>query len=244
MKFIDRKNVRFPALWRGCIGAWAPCLGQTGGTLLDRLGRDHGSLVNTAWSGKSLVFNGANSYVNFSGGIGQRTGSRSCSVSLWVNTTTVTVRQIILGDWNASGFGESFGPQIGWGSGQTGFAVRSPSVASTTTGAMSANVWTHLCFMSGILGSYVYVNGVLTWVNGTPVTLDSGSTFTIGRTGAFNGGYFSGEIADIRLYRRYLLPVEINVLRLRPNIAYDTFVRNRGNRLGNRRRRLICGAQC
>jgi hypothetical protein len=212
--------------------------------LLDRSGtKDHGTLINTTWAHKSLVFNGTNSYVTFSpGGIGQRTGSRACSVSLWVKTTTVTTRQIILGDWNASGFAESFGPQIGWGAGQTGFAVRSPSVASTTTGAMSANVWTHLCFMSGILGSYVYVNGVFTWVNGTPVTLDTGSTFTIGRTGAFNGGYFSGEMADIRLYKRYLLSAEINTLRLRPSIAYDSAVKKRGNRLGNRRRRLLVGA--
>ena len=96
--------------------------------------------------------------------------------------------------------------------------------------------------MSGILGSYVYVNGVFTWVNGMPVTLDTGATFTIGRAGAFNGGYFSGEMADIRLYKRYLLSAEINTLKLRPNIAYDSAVRKRGNRFGNRRRRLLVGA--
>lgn len=236
----------FPSLWRDCIGAWAPCLGPTGLTLRDwSVRKDHGTLVNATFKPRSLLFNGTSAYVSFASGIGSRTGSSACSLSLWMNATSVSSRQALVADWDSSGSAESFAAQVGWSSGQAGIAVRSPSVAQVSAGTVAANVWTHLCFISGASGTQVYVNGTRTFSSATAVTLDSGNTLSFGRAGALSSFYFGGEMDDVRLYRRVLSQAEINMLRMRRGIAYELAPRRRSSvavAAFNRRRRLLLGA--
>lgn len=56
-RIATRDQAKYPSLWSGCVGAWAPCLGPTGLTLRDWSGRgNHGEFQNlTASAGWGIV---------------------------------------------------------------------------------------------------------------------------------------------------------------------------------------------
>lgn len=60
----------YPELWKGCVGAWAPCLGPTGLTLRDWSGfANHGTLTNGPTWGpikgrQALSFNGTSTTIH------------------------------------------------------------------------------------------------------------------------------------------------------------------------------------
>jgi len=86
----------YPELWRGCIGAWAPCLGSTGLTLRDwSLYGNHGTLTNmdagSVWvsnGGKhALSFDGSDDFVSTPARV-QFGGRDSFSLSFWLMPLT------------------------------------------------------------------------------------------------------------------------------------------------------------
>ena len=96
------RNYAYPSLWRGCVGAWCPSLGQTGGTLYDQSGcGNHGTLTNmdpgTDWvasNGKvALDFDGTDDYVSVANS--RMFGKTSATFSFWTNQNAATNQTII-----------------------------------------------------------------------------------------------------------------------------------------------------
>lgn len=254
MRHLQRSELRYPGLWRQCVGAWTPCLGPTGLMLRDWSGyKNHGTLTNmdppTDWvlsgSGYALNFDGTNDTIS--------TASRGVSaaprtVCAWFRTS----RSLSSGQYmgivgfgsNSTGAAFFFGfgndPQFG----ATGFGVSQFGDAVGSTG-YNNGIWNHGCVVNvGTLWS-VYVNGV--FVTSKTMTTNSGSnnTVTIGSwtlaTALGSSANFDGDIDDVRIYSRAVTEQEIRLLSRRRGIAYETFRRRRSVQViaSSRRRRLL-----
>jgi len=86
---------RYPSLWRGCVGAWAPCLGPSGLMLRDWSGfGNHGTLTNMDAAGDwvsssgryALDFDGSNDYVTSPFALLR--GESFKTMSIWINPIT------------------------------------------------------------------------------------------------------------------------------------------------------------
>ena len=240
----------YPELWRGCVGAWAPCLGPTGLMLRDWSGfANHGTLTNmdsaTDWivsGGRyALDVDGTNDHVPVS-------NKDRCyplgnfTYSLWLNARSGIY---VLSDYNSSALQSGIAISISgmrvtafWENG--GF----PQCVSTTT--LVSGRWYHVGFTwDGTIRS-LYINGVLEATNTTAQSRPSSAPgkLTIGRAGDADGLYASAQVADLMVWSRCLPQGQISLLSRRSGIAYELAQRRRSlvSVQFNRRRRLLVGA--
>jgi hypothetical protein len=181
-----------------------------------------GSLRNgPAWStgrkGGALSFNGINQYVEL-GNAPKLTPAGPFTVAAWVNPAAVGGKhRYILADYVERGDQSSFALSIE-PSGQAAFFWENPSGIEPKALSRSipkAGTWVHLAGVWDGSARKVYVNGVLEGTETASQPRPSGvSMVAIGRPGAFNGLYFSGDIEDVRLYSRALSDAELSVLAL------------------------------
>ena len=240
----------YPELWKGCVGAWAPCLGPTGLTLRDwsGLGRQ-GTLTNmtanadwVASGGKyALDFDGADDHVPLS-----LTHSAEMTCSLWVYSRNITNPngEYFVSRWEAVLLDFYVGAfSSGWiartGNGSTGQS----SLLSTPA---QLNTWTHLCVTRTPSLLTLTVNGT-TSVSTSSVGFQ-GSAVTnsyIARLSPTSGLYANALIDDVRIYSRAVSSQEIVMLASRRDIAYEMAPRRRSSSAvavtTNRRRRIIIG---
>lgn len=228
----------YPGLWRGCVGAWAPCLGPTGLTLRDSSKfKNHGTLTNmasgSAWSvvgGRyALTFDGVNDYVESA----QKLSSvPEVTLEAWIKTSTVS-REIVA-IYNGAGVSilELYLPLSGNpqfyiykanGSAQSCF--REASVA------VNDGKWHHVVGVFSGLSSRldVYIDGVNAngTLTGTLPSTTNTSTEPL-RIGAYNsGGFFSGSIGSVRIYVVAVSDSAIRMLSSRDGIAYEMAPRRR-----------------
>ncbi len=90
---------------------------------------------------------------------------------------------------------------------------------TNTDNLLSSGSWYVIVvkFANGVLDKDIWVNGVKTSVahsGGTSLSLNSGTAYeyTIGRTGAYNGSYFNGDIAEHFVYDEARSDAEITQL--------------------------------
>ena len=209
-----RGVAKHPELWRGCVGAWNPGLGNTGLSLRDWSGgQNNGTLTNGPTWGVSdgqqaLTFNGTN-YVTCSR---QITNQVNGTYTAWVRWTSQ----------NGSVFGST--------TTRSYIMLLYPSVNSIYCGDGTTN---------NVLWPYTPVDWDNKWkaiaVRKTGSTLEmffegvnQGSrplpTITpIDFIGRGQGGTYSwgGQIDDARIYNRALSDNEIRTLAQRPGIAYE-----------------------
>lgn len=225
---------RFPQLWRGCIGAWAPCLGPSGVTLREWSGlRRNGTLTamdpGTGWvtqSGRhALDFNGADDYVN----LPYRTVSLPFSVTAWALSTSSTANQCVFSIGNSAINDQLF--YLGFRGDLTGdpiVAQMRGNVAASTTFAQSATGYTvnRLHHLAAVFRSttyrQVYLDGVPGTADTTSHTLESFNRSAIGclyRTAA--AVFLSGQVMCVEVYDRELSESEIRLSASRPGIAYE-----------------------
>lgn len=211
----QRGDLMYPELWRGCIGAWAPCLGATGLSLRDNSGRGkHGTLTNmdpaTDWvarDGKiALDFDGSSDMVSI-----QTTPlSGSKTTAFWVRPSAA-ISAVLIGGNNGGYF-----PYISGGSIYVSDEIigYSGPISDTTT---TIGIWYHYCFSSNGTTVRVYKNGVD--IGG----LDNRNPTTINTIGAYASSSlsFNGAMDDIRFYNRALTPPEVSLLATRRGIAYE-----------------------
>lgn len=214
----------YPELWRGCVGAWAPCLGPSGLVLRDWSGFGrHGTLTNftpdSAWNIKSrwsLGFDGVNDYVSLPS-ISASVWSFSCWV--WLRAITATGFDRLFAQNNfqceigIDGFGKV---NVYDGTAWRGF----PSVLSVGT-------WYNvICTFNGAQLE-CHINGT---PNGSAISggrAISGVSF-IGAAYLFNNqDSLDGSIGEIRVYDRIVSVNEIRTLSTRPGIAYELAPRRR-----------------
>lgn len=245
----------YPELWRGCVGAWAPCLGPTGLTLRDWSGNGrHGTLTNmdpgTDWvpSGGDycLDFDGTNDYVSL--GTSASFSPSPMSIAFWLKMNATPVASDgVLGRMSTASWNDGYG--VYWSSasvirfwiGLYSYRYGQISVASPTS-------WNHIvCEWVAGTSPEIYLDGVKGTNNSQTFTTQTATSteLTIGRT--FSDSYnINGQIDDLRIYNRVLSAREKSNLGSRRGIAYELAPRRRSSvqvsAAFNRRRRLLIGA--
>lgn len=248
----------YPQLWRGCVGAWAPCLGPTGRTLRDWSGFGrHGDLTNmepgTDWvvnGGRyNLDHDGSNDYTRVSRGganiysdlVGDKT------VCAWVKTSTpgTGYRTVISKD-------KTFAITIK----DSVFITYDWAAASDRSSGVNVadGVWHHLSVnvKAGVTnGSTLFVDGkaaaTITYLTQVGNATNDVSMMTgLDSTNNAAAEYPNGMIDDVRLYNRCLTDKETRLLAARRGIAYELAPRRRYAEQAaafNRRRRLLVGSR-
>ena len=243
MRHFHRNQARWPGLWKGCVGAWAPCLGPSGLVLRDWSGRqNHGTLTNmaaaSAWGAKSLLFDNVDDYVNC-GTSSILGGSAPFSVSCWFNTSLVSDYQVFVSK-TVTG---SDGWQIGIFSSKAYFQIN--TTFNTGGGTPVVSTWNHVVGTWDGTTIRCYLNG------GAPNTV-AVSTITPSSNALWIGGVqtsttapMNGMLDDIRVYNRVVNAREIALLGTRRGISYDLRRSSVGSALstGIRRRRILMGME-
>jgi hypothetical protein len=235
----------YPELWRGCVGAWAPCLGPTGLTLRDWSGfGNHGTLTNmdaaTDWvavSGRYILdFDGTNDNVSMS----NLPATTQWSVSAWVmHRTNATIYSmpvcITFGSSASNGIANRLGNWVGMRQDSLGLFAQSQPIV---TGRLY-----HIVATWNGTGGQLFVDGAI--ASGGAIS-DSGYAVTGTKLGdGFSTNKTNGQIDDVRVYNRVLSSSEIRLLSSRRGIAYELAPRRRASLVAagfNRRRRLLIGA--
>lgn len=233
MKHLDKTNLRYPNLWRGCVGAWAPLLGPSGTTLRDNSGLgNHGTLTGmdatTDWvvgNGQyALEFDGVDDHVP----VGSETNDgTSGSMSAWISTTSAADNLQVLSRGNSTTNTPVM--WLGMHGGQCRWFVRSNASAGPEVfsgGSLNTGQLVHIGGSYGDGQSRVYVNGRLmnsTAYSGGAITLNT-ATLGAAQRSSF-GQYFVGKIFVAMSWNRLVTPSEFAILGMRPGIAHETTTR-------------------
>lgn len=237
----------YPGLWRGCVGAWAPCLGPTGLRLQDNTDfGNHGTLTGmdpaTDWvvsGGKYALKFSTNKYV-LNATSTSFLGVSRYSVSCWAAGNSRGGGSF--GRIWFSGSGASATDIIATGTNQLSWRMSS-SQALAFAFNFDGTVRHIACVYDSGVRQSVYVNGVLV------ATRTPGATsadFNAGFRISDNSSWWDGHVLDVIAYTRVLTDNEISILSQRPGIAYEMAPRRRYNVQGaapttNRRRRILLG---
>lgn len=200
----------------GLVGAWCPSLGPTAGTLLDRSGRNgHGTLTNLT---------AANGWQALSGGFTIRTtGTDQASVSLnqshvllardysrvamtfacWLRPNALNKRGI------CSSGPQLTIPQFAATLLTTGRLEIYRGAIVTSTGSISAGVWSHV--VSSVSGNVttIYINGKLDLSAAQGISHALQTTFLLGGN---YWGPFEGWSDDYAIWDRPLTASEVQQL--------------------------------
>ena len=233
MQHLIRSELRYPGLWRGCVGAWAPLLGPSGTTLRDNsVMRYHTTLTNmdppTDWivsgSKYALDFDGSNDHCTTTGTFSIATG---VTMAVWVKFTSTNTNCQALGLGNSSDNNPLAWLGIGATTKRGRWLVRdnaSNALDQNTTADINTGDWVHLVGTLAMPSNLqrLYVNGIQV-ASGTN-TIGTATLNTIGigaAVRASTGNYFPGTIDDARWYDRALTAQEVALLARRRGIAYE-----------------------
>ena len=233
----------YPELWRGCVGAWAPCLGPTGLTLRDWSGRClNGTLTGMdgndwiANAGRyALDFDGVNDYVDCNSSLGQLDGSTAFTLCFWGRRRVVGAALTV-----GKRSGASLISIAPWIDGNVYFQI-SPNFPSVASNSIN---WS--CYAMTLSGSVIrgYIDGRQAVSSSGPSTVPTvAANYVIGLEQGI-ARFSDGFIDDVRVYSRALSAKEISILSSRRGIAYELAPRRRSALVAgfNRRRRLLVGA--
>ena len=252
MKHLQRSNLSYPGLWRGCVGAWAPCLGPTGLTLRDWSGfGNHGTLTNMDAAGDwaasggryALDFDGSNDHVLCSSLTVGNLGTSNATLSVWVNTANANASRGFINkrefsgsfqQWSLLQGGVDTGGQpvlakyitLFW---YNGGALNSPAAVQNyrTTNDYVDGKMHHFAVTrtNGTIPRF-YVDGnevAVTAVVDGQNNINADSTKAIEIGSAARGAAtVLGQVDDARVYSRALSASEIRLLASRRGIAYET----------------------
>ena len=215
---------KYPSLWDGCVGAWAPSLGATGGRLFDHsLYGNHGTLTDmdpaSDWvvsGGKgALDFDGSNDYVSTSGNVFKNT---TTALFMWVYSTSAGASRDNQTVYSTSTYTHYFSV----GASTLNLYHTGPATWQSS-GSLTINEWQHVGFIINGSTRKLFLNGSeIASVSDTTASIYSGTHSM--RFGARVDGVFSpfqGRIDDIRIYNRPLDGTEIRTLARRRGIAYE-----------------------
>ena len=233
----------------GLVGAWCPSLGPSGYTLLDRSGRgNHGSLVNmdagSDWVGSPggwvLDYDGTDDYVT-----ARATLTGAFTISIWANRRSVGLNtRVMWGNTANTTYAATAKP--------TSLGTRSDSISeiSFLGFTFSNNILFHvLLSRDGANNMRVWKDGVESSSGAVSVT----GAYTLGSIGTYSTAPsygWDGTIGDIAAWNRAFSVPEVAALYQRGPGGLGRLLTQRAQRRvfrtaqGNRRRRLICGAEC
>jgi hypothetical protein len=239
-------ELRYPGLWRGCVGAWDPGLGPSGLTLRDNGPvRNHATLSNmpaaTAWAlnyGKiALDFSVASTAFAAAGKVSLPSGGEPRTLCAWVRlqSSPSGVNGSIIDMTRPSGQGFIFQCSGTDGSNNYAFTdgVNGGNNLAWPGGFEPLNVWT---FRAITLQNNVYSLYSAAW--GSYLTLRSSGTFAVSINTNTDGVYIGARkgfattpalMTDLRIYNRVLSAQELRLLANRPGIAYELAPRRRSS---------------
>ena len=225
-----RGTAKYPELWRGCVGAWNPGLGNTGLVLRDWSGNQNNGVLTggPTWgvSGgrQALSFDGSNDYVDCGDVLNQTTNDFTLSV--WIKTTQ-TSRGYIL---SKQEFSAAAGYHLeingtGVGKARVGISDGTNAAFDSTSTGYNDGGWHHVLVVfdrSGV--ATFYKDGIAD--GSSSIVTASGDTsntqpFVIGANSDHVNALYTGQLSGIRVYNRALSLNEIRLLAQRPGIAYE-----------------------
>ena len=115
-----RGTALHPELWRGCVGAWNPGLGNTGLSLRDWSGnQNNGTLTNGPTWGvtdgrQALTLDGSGDCVD----LGVKSSlniPRDITLTAWIRPLNISGRMAVVADFNAGGTISQWGMEINHG---------------------------------------------------------------------------------------------------------------------------------
>ena len=259
----------YPSLWKGCVGAWAPCLGPSGLTLRDWSGSaNHATLTNgPTWgpvAGKQAVtIDGTDDLLKCTSNTVGNLDTANATIVMWCVLQNASLFGQMIGKRNNGGTFQQWG--LFQGNINTSFATVPGKVVSlfwyvsgaidvgqhVRTTADVADGRLHCIAARRISGTTptIWVDGVqqATTVIGTATNnINADGSADPIRVGASSdsGGYLGFNFIESRLYSRNLSDSEIRLVSIRPGIAYELAPRRRSSSAVqfNRRRRLLLGA--
>ncbi len=221
-------ELRYPGLWRGCVGAWNPSSGPTGSTLRDwsRFGR-HATLTNmdvasdwvTSGGRYALDFDGSNDYVAVPS---SAIMTYPATVCFWVLSKSFVAFQ---GLFNTTAGTSGFSALMG----VTGrpYCYCNGTLLQPTPYTLVLNQWYHLAYTLAAGDRRIFVDGKLYGSDAGTVPASSSAVEAIGAyVGLF---YTNGQIDDVFVHNRVLSSQEIRTLASRRGIAYELAPRRRSS---------------
>jgi hypothetical protein len=203
------------------------------------------------YGGRALDFDGMNDYVATGASF---SGATKLIISAWIFRPGSTSNFYI-----GCGAGGSSGPRANIHINGSTYFLTADKIGGASYGSVSCSLtgWNHFVYIfdgSGVDNATrlsAYVNGskqTLTYVDTIPVTLGNVGVFEIGRS-IGQGLYGTGQADDIRIYNRALTATEIQLLYTggRGVGLMPERIKHRRKTTAtatNRRRRIICGANC
>lgn len=237
--FGTHDESQYPELWRGCVGAWNPGLGPSGGRLFDWSPyRNHGTLIGSTVQNMWQVNQGKYSLLHASShvaipGSPQIDNLRSLTLSAWVRidaNPTGNYRAVLSKHYPPGGTKTHFSLVLNNTSNTFAFyhynGVTGEILFSSTS--IPLGRWTHLAARTlGTIGSSltIHMNGLQVAASTLTVAItpDTLTGLSIGKYGASlsEPQFFVGNIDDALIYNRVLHPSEIRLLASRRGIAYE-----------------------
>lgn len=242
---------KYPSLRRGCVFAAAPCLGPSGLTLFDWSGfKRHGALTNmdpaTDWiiSGGRYVldFDGTNDFTEHS--VPQEAIASVGAVAIWFRTTTSSSVDVLT---ISEGTSTTNYAEFYIESGLPKLAIRGGATIDVT-GTATANSGSLRSVVYSQRGTEIaiYVDGRKAGSTSTTAWLSAVSNAGFFRIGAirYNNtdiNFFSGSVAEVRIYSTPFSDSQIALFSRRPGISHEVAERQFDPGT-NRRRRVLIGA--
>lgn len=220
--YATHDESEYPHLWRGVVGAWAPCLGPSGTRLHEHSGRANwGTLTNmdaaTDWvvdGGQyALDFDGVNDFVV--AGASGYLGLNVLTVSCWIRATGAQGNfKAVVGNYlNASWASWAINTHT-YGDQRLKFYIYNGSsdFLVELTGAMNGD-WRLLVGVATTSNVFGYVDGRLTGTNTRSGTIAYNSATAKFEIGAYdNSLWWAGRVSDVFVWSRALSANEIREL--------------------------------
>lgn len=228
----------YPSLWRGCVGAWAPCLGPTGLTLRDWSPlKNHATLTNgpaysPAQGRYALALDGSNDYceVADNNALDIAAGG-NLTIAAWVyRTANVAAYETVVTKRLSSGTTANY--ELSFNNTSAGndkaFGFYSGSSFTVSTTLVPLFTWTHIASVTNASGTTYYANGRVAGTSATTVSSPNAHPLKIGGVaGSPETQFLSANVDDVRIYDRALSSPEIRLLASRRGISYDLAPRRR-----------------
>jgi len=163
-----------------------------------------------------MTFDGVDDYFDL-GTYTQGTGlalNADMSISAWIKTSNLSSTQVIICNLNSNASSGGYCIEMNrQGNGQYGILYNGATVGLQGSTILSSNTWYHIVMTrTGTSGNWSYN----LYLNGNPdgsatnVTQNFGNgSVAIGRFGAYNGGYFNGQIDEVAIFDEALTADQI-----------------------------------